>query len=93
LEIALGSLLVAGKGGLGLLVLELIEDLPVCNVAHLEVLLDELAVLVANTTLAVWHHGVACVVRFADIAIDACPTIATLALLLAASWCAILSVW
>jgi hypothetical protein len=71
LKIALCRLLVTGERGLRFLVLELVENLPVCDVAHLKVLLDQLAVLVAHTTLSVWDHSIAGVVRLADVAVDA----------------------
>jgi hypothetical protein len=71
LEIAFLRLGVAREGRLGFLVLECVEDLPVGDVADLEVLLDQLAVLVADSAFAIRHHGVAGIVGLADIAVDA----------------------
>lgn len=85
LKVALVGLGVAREGGLGLLVLELVEDLPVGDVAHLVVLLDQLAFLEADATLALGHHGVAGLVRLADIAVDASPAVVAVARV-AASW-------
>lgn len=70
LEVALVGLGIAGKRSLGLLVLQRVENLPVGDVAHLEVLLDKLAILVADAALAIRHHGATSVVCFANIAID-----------------------
>lgn len=92
LEVALVGLGVAGKGGLGLLVLELVEDLPVGDVTHLEVLLDQLAVLVAHSALAIGHQRVAGVVGLADIAVDAGPTVLALALCFGPAWCSFFAV-
>ena len=71
LEIALFRLCIAGEGGLRLLLLQLVENLLVGDVADLEVLLDQLAVLVADSAFAIRHHGVAGIVGLADIAVDA----------------------
>jgi hypothetical protein len=71
LKVALLRLGVARKGRLRFLVFQRVEDLPVGDVADLEVLLDQLTVLVADTALAVRHHGVAGIVSLADIAVDA----------------------
>jgi hypothetical protein len=77
---------------LWLLLFELVEDLAVRDVAHLVVLSDELALLVAHTILPVGHHGVAGGVCLADIGVDARPAIFALALLVAASWCPVLAI-
>ena len=74
LKVTLFGLGVARKGGLRLLLLQGIEDLSVGNVTDLEVFLDQLAVLVADSTLAIGHHGVASIVGLADVAVDARPT-------------------
>ena len=71
LEITLFCLGVARESRLRLLVLQCIEDLPVRDVAYLEVLLDQLAILVAHTALAIWHHSITSVVRRAHVAVDA----------------------
>lgn len=85
LEVALVGVCIARESGLGLLVLELVEDLPVGDVAHLVVLLDQLALLEADATLALGHHGVAGLVGLADIAVDASPAVFAVARV-ATSW-------
>lgn len=79
LEVALLGLPVAGKGSLGLLVLELVEDFPVGDVTHLVVLVDQLAFLETDAALALGHHGIAGLVGLADVAVDATPAILALA--------------
>ena len=79
LEVALLGGAVAREGSLGLLVLELVEDLPVGDVAHLVVLVDQLALLEADTALALGHHGIAGLVGLADVAVDAAPAVLALA--------------
>jgi hypothetical protein len=85
LEVALFGLGITRESRLWLLLLQLIQDLFVGDIADLEVLLDQLPILVADATFAVGHHGVAGIVCLTDIAVDAGPTIVTLAFLLAAS--------
>lgn len=85
LEVAFVRLSIAREGRLRLLVLQLVQDLLVCDVADLEVLLDQLSILVAYATFAFGHHGVAGVIRLAHIAVNARPTIVAPALLLSAS--------
>lgn len=92
LEVALFCLGVARKGGLWLLVFQLVENLPVRDVADLEVLLDQLAVLVAHAALAVGHQSIAGTVGLADIAVDARPAFAALALSVASSWRPVLAI-
>lgn len=82
LKVALATLLGAGEGRLRLLLLELIQDLPVRDVTHLEVLIDQLSLLVAHTALAFGHERVACLVRLAHIAVYALPSFTALAVLL-----------
>lgn len=73
LKVTLFGLGVARKSGLGLLLLQSIEDLSVGNVTDLEVFLDQLAVLVADSALTIRHHGVASIVGLADVAVDTRP--------------------
>ena len=75
------------------LLFQLVQYLLVCNIANLEVLLDELAMLVADSTFAIWHPSIAGVIGLAYIAVDARPAFLAIALLLAPSWRAVLSVW
>lgn len=81
LEVALFAIGVAGKGGLWLLLLELIENLAVGDVAHLVVLVDDQALAVTNATLALGHHGITGVVCLADVAVYALPALFTLAVM------------
>jgi hypothetical protein len=85
LEVALFCLGVARESCLRLLLLQLIQDLLVRDVADLEVLLHQLPILVADATFAFRHHSVTSVICLTDIAIDAAPAFVTLALLLTAS--------
>lgn len=93
LEVALFCFRVAREGPLRFLVLELIEDLPVGDIAHLEVLLDQLAFLVAHAALPIGHHSIASVVCFADVAVETRPAVSTLAIPVASSWCSVLALW
>jgi hypothetical protein len=79
LEIALFAVGIAGEGGLGFLLLELIEDLAVGDVAHLVVLIDYQALTITDATLALRHHGVAGVICLADVAVYTLPALLTLA--------------
>jgi hypothetical protein len=62
---------------LGLLLLERVENLAVCNVAHLEVLIDGQTFAIADATLALRHHGVTSVIRLADVAVYTLPAFFT----------------
>lgn len=75
LEVAFLRLGIAREGRLRFLLLQRVEDLSVGDVADLEVLLDQLAVLVADTALSIRHHGVAGIVGLADVAVDARPAL------------------
>lgn len=79
LEVALFAVSVAGEGGLGLLLLELIKNLAVGDITHLVVLIDDQALAITDATLALGHHGVTGVICLADIAVDAFPALFTLA--------------
>jgi hypothetical protein len=93
LEIALFCLHVAREGGLGYLVLELVQNLSVCDVTHLKVLAHELSSLEANTALRFWHQRITRLICLASIAIDARPSFLALAFLLATPWASVLAVW
>ncbi len=67
-------MIVARKGNLRLLPLELLHDLLVCNIALLVVFVHNQPSLVANAAFMVWHERIASVVILADIAVDAFPT-------------------
>lgn len=70
---------------MGLLLLELVEDLAVGDVAHLVVLVDDQALAITDATLALRHHGVTGVVCLADVAVYALPSLFTLAVV-ALAW-------
>lgn len=91
LEVALFSLGVAREGGLWLLLLQLIENLAVCDIAHLVVLIHQQTLPVADSIHSLGHHGAACIVRLADIAVYALPSLFTLAVMTLA-WEAILAI-
>lgn len=75
LEVADAGGLVAIKGHLGYATAEHVKDGFVCNIAHLVVVADDIAHLVADTSFVVLHQRVAGLVLGADIAVDACPAI------------------
>lgn len=79
LKVAFFRLSIAGKGRLRLLLLELVQYLPVGNVAHLEVLFDHKTLPVANTVDAFRHQGVTSKVVLAHIAVYSFPTLSTVA--------------
>ena len=77
LEIAGMVLLFAGESHLRLALAEELQDLPVCHITHLKVLLDGDSFLVTHTTFAIGHQGITRIIRLADIAVDAIPSIVT----------------
>ena len=79
MKVADPQLLLARKAGLGNLAFQHGQDLAVRNVAHLVVLLHNFAVLVANTSVAGLHQGVASLVFGTDIAVDAGPSLVAFA--------------
>jgi hypothetical protein len=64
---------------LRLLLLELIENLAVGNVAHLVVLIDDQTLAITDATVAFRHHGVTGIVCLADIAVYTFPAVVALA--------------
>lgn len=92
LKVTFFRLRITRKGCLGLLLLELVEDFPVRNIAHLEVLLDELSLLEAHASLPIRHHRIASVVRLAHIAVYSTPSIFALTRLIPSSWCSVSAV-
>lgn len=86
LEIALARLLVTSEGDLGDLVAKEVTDCLVRHIAHLVVLLDDLAAGVADATIARLGEGIAGLVARADIAVDARPPFVTFAMFLLAHW-------
>ena len=84
LKVAGLVLCIARESDLWRLVLELLNDLRICHVAHLEVFLDDERLLVTDcallrTVLVRQEHCPTCVVRLAHIAVDAAPSIVAFA--------------
>lgn len=84
LEIAGGIFLLASKRHLGTLLSKQPGDLLVGNSAHLVVVVDDLAILVADATFTSLHQCVAGLVAGADVAIDSFPAFVTITRSLAA---------
>ena len=63
----------ACKGSLRLPLLEQVQNLPICYIAHLKVLLDGNALLIADSSFPLGHQGTTSVIRQAHIAIDPTP--------------------
>jgi hypothetical protein len=80
LEVTFASLSIATERRLCFLFLELIHNLAIRDVAHLVVLLHDQSLTVADTVFSIRHHGIACAVRFADIAVYSLPSFMTFAL-------------
>jgi hypothetical protein len=79
LEVAVAVGFVAGEGDLRNLAAKEITDLPVCDIAHLVVLLDNVPFLVADAALITFHEGVAGRILGTDIAIKTGPAIIAVA--------------
>ena len=79
MKVADSRLLLAREAGLGNLAVQHVQDLTVSNIAHLVVLLDDFAILVANTAIARLHQAVASLVFGTDIAVDAGPSLVAFA--------------
>jgi hypothetical protein len=75
LEVAGLILILTREGHLRFPAIKLVQDLSICYITHLEVLLDGDALFVASAALAFRHHRIAGIVRFADIAVDTGPAI------------------
>lgn len=73
---------IAGKSSLWLLSIQNLNDLPIRHVAHLVVLLDNVAALITNATFAFRHQCITCLIGFADIAVDTGPAFVALAVLI-----------
>lgn len=78
LEVTGRILCFAGKCDFRTLLPQEAGNLLVGNVADLVVVLDDLAVLVAYSTLPWFHQGIACLVVGANIAVDAGPAFVAL---------------
>lgn len=81
LKVALRALFVTGERHLGFPVPENLDNLLVRNVAHLVVFLDDFAILVADASAILWdgHQRITRLVCCTDIAVNACPSLFTLA--------------
>jgi hypothetical protein len=86
LKVAQGVLLGAGKRSLRDLPVEHLQNLRVRHVAHLVVLLNDLAVLVANTIVARLHKSVAGLILEADITVNAAPALVAFACVALSQW-------
>jgi hypothetical protein len=73
LEVAFSSIVVARKGNLGYLFLELLQDLLVGDIALLIILMDDQAPFVADAFSTFWHERRTCAVFSTDIAVNALP--------------------
>ena len=80
LKVACLLLSITREGDLRCPFLQLIQDLPVRYIAHLVVFFHHAEILVTNTPLALWHQRIASIIRLADIAVNAFPTLLALAL-------------
>lgn len=72
---------IAAKCGLRLLLLQLVQDFPIGDIAHLVVLLNHHALFVAHSTVPLLGHHVARLIGGANIAVDAFPSLFAVAVL------------
>ena len=79
LKVACLVVFLAGKCNLRALLAEQRGNLFVCNVAHLVVVVDNLAVLVTYATFASFHQCVTGFVVGTNIAINTCPALVAFA--------------
>lgn len=75
MKVAKAGFPLAVESSLGDLAVEHTQDLLIGNIAHLVVLLNHLAVLIADTAISSFHKGVAGIVLGADVAVDTCPSV------------------
>ena len=80
LEVAGLMLSVARECDLRDLLLELIPDFPIRDVAHLMILFHHPEFFITDAPFPIWHEGITCLVRRADITVYAFPSLITLAL-------------
>ena len=79
MEVAKGAFPRTAKSGLGNLAVEHGQDLLVGYIAHLVVLIHDLAVLVADTAVAGLHEGITSIILGTNVAVDTRPSIVTVA--------------
>lgn len=81
LKVASGVLCITRKGDLRLLLFQLIQDLPIGDIAHLMILFHHDALLVACSILVFWHQGIASAVGLTDVAVQAAPALLAVAVI------------
>ena len=91
LKLALFPLGITRERGLRFLTIESIYDLPVCNVAHLVILVHKQTISVADTIFSLGHKRITGLVCLAHIAIYAFPTLVTITFA-SYSWCPIAAI-
>jgi hypothetical protein len=79
LEVALLRLSIAREGRLRFLVLELVQDLAIRDVANLVVFLYETAITIAYAIFTLRHQSIAYIVCHAYVAVDAFPALFAIA--------------
>lgn len=78
LKVAFLMFRITGEGHLRFLLLQLVQYLPVGDIAHLIVLVHHNGLLVADTSQPFWHQSVACPIGLTYVAVDAFPSILTI---------------
>ena len=84
MEVTFALLLLAGEGDLWLLVTQQGGDLLIGHIADLVIVIDKLAVLIANSSAAAFHECITDVISGAHIAVDSSPAVIACAALVAA---------
>lgn len=80
LEIAGGFIGLASEGHLWPLLAEQVRDLLICNIAYLVVVVDDLAICIADAAISSLHESVASLVFCTYVAVDSSPAIVAFAL-------------
>jgi hypothetical protein len=81
LEVASLVFSVAGECDLRLLLLQLIENFAICDIANLVILVDHETLFVADTSFSFGHQSVTSLACGANIAVDALPALLTVTVL------------
>jgi hypothetical protein len=74
----------AGKCNLRFTLFQLVKNLAVGHIAHLVILFHHETLCITNASFAIWHHRVASIVCFANVAVDSIPSIFAIAVLVLA---------
>ena len=74
----------ARKRDLRLALFQLVQNLAVGHIAHLVVLLHCESLGITDASFAIRHHRVACIVCFANVAVDSIPSVFAIAVLVLA---------